>query len=173
MRISLIVAIADNGVIGAENALPWRLPNDLRRFKRFTMGHHLLIGRRTFDSIGRPLPGRRMLVLTRGEPRLPDGVGAVGSLEEALAIAGTAGDEEPFVAGGGEIYGLALPQSDRIYLTRVHTEPDGDVRFPPVNWQAWRLRFRQEHRQDERHSAAHTFEIYDRRSSGVTDAQGA
>lgn len=162
MRVSLIAALADNGIIGVDNRMPWHLPADLKRFKRLTMGHHLLLGRKTFDSIGRALPGRHMLVLTRGRPRLPEGVRRVPDLADALDHARAAGDDEVFVAGGAEIYRLALPAADRMYLTRVRAEVDGDVRFPPVEWADWKRVEAEHHRADERHEWPLTFEIWRR-----------
>ena len=161
MRVSLIVAAAENGVIGRENGLPWRLSADLQRFKRLTMGHHLLVGRKTWDSIGRVLPGRTMLVLTRAEPDLPDGARAVRSLEEALDIASSAGDPELFVGGGGQVYELTLPRADRVYLTRVATESDGDTRFSALN-DEWILTSAESHPADEKNEHAHSFEIWER-----------
>ena len=139
MRISIIVAAAENDVIGRGNELPWRLPADLQRFKRLTMGHHLVVGRRTWDSIGRSLPGREMIVVSRSRPELPAGVRAAGSLEEALATAKAAGDDEVFIAGGAAIYALALPLADRLHLTRVRSEIEGDVRLPAIDFEHWRL----------------------------------
>ena len=124
MTLSLIVAMSKNGVIGRDGDLPWRLSADLRRFKRLTMGHHLVVGRRTWESIGRQLPGRTMIVVTRSQPEVPDGVLLAGSLNEAIELSLAAGDDEVYVAGGGTIYALALPVSDRLYLTRVHASRD-------------------------------------------------
>jgi len=136
MRVSIIAAVAANGIIGADNGMPWHLAADFRYFKNLTMGHHLVMGRVTFDSVG-SLPGRRTLVLTRGEAELPPGVSRVGSLEEALEVAERAGEEEIFIAGGAEIYRLALGVADRMYLTQLHAEFEGDTSFPsfsPANW---------------------------------------
>ena len=165
MRVSLIVAAADNGVIGRAGGLPWRLPADLRRFKALTMSHHLVIGRKTWDSIGRPLPGRTMSVVTRRAPDLPVEVTARPSLGAALEAARAAGGTECFVAGGGEIYRQALPLADRIYLTRVHAHPPGDVRFPDLDPSEWIERERQEGRVDEANPLPHTFLVYDRAPS--------
>ena len=104
MKLSIIVAVAEYGIIGRDNDLPWYLPADLKRFKQLTMGHHLLMGRKTFEAIGRALPGRTTVVITRGEPTLPEGVERAGAREEALALGTAAGDDEAFVAGGAEIY---------------------------------------------------------------------
>lgn len=162
MRVNVIAAIADNGVIGLGNDIPWRLPEDWRRFKRTTMGHHLVMGRRTWDSIGRALPGRRTVVISRGRPPLPAGVRLACSLEEALAIARSAGDDEVFIAGGAEIYRQAIPIADRLLLTRVRTEPEGDAHFPPWNPAEWLVTSDEPHESDERHAFPYTFEVLER-----------
>ncbi len=165
MRLALIAAVADNGVIGRGNDLPWRLPADLRRFKRLTLGHHLIVGRKTWQAIGRPLPGRTMLVLSRTRRPAPAGARLCGSLDEALAVAERAGDDEPFVAGGEQIYRLALPRAERIYLTRVHAAPDGDAHFPELEPGSWRLVSREDRPADRRNAHAMSFEIYERAAS--------
>ena len=162
MKLSIIVALADEGIIGRDNALPWHLPADLKRFKRRTMGHHLIMGRKTFESIGRALPGRTMLVLSRSEPTLPEGVRRVASLDAAIEVARAAGDEEAFVAGGAEIYHLALPRADRLCVTRVHARVEGDTRFPELDEAAWRITAREAHPADARHRHAYTFLDYER-----------
>jgi dihydrofolate reductase len=162
MRIALIAAIADNGVIGHAGDLPWRLPADLRRFRKLTMGHHLIVGRRTWQSIGKPLAGRRILVLTRSDELTPPGAQPCASLDRALATAAATDDDEPFVAGGAAVYRLALPLADRLYLTRVHARPAGDVRFPPFDATRWRLVASRERPADERNRHRLTFETYDR-----------
>lgn len=134
--ISIIVAVAANGVIGAQGKMPWHIPEDLRRFRTLTLGHAVIMGRRTFESIGRPLDGRRNVVLTRQAGWRADGVEVAGSLAGALEI--TAGDGEVFVIGGGEVYREALPLADRIYLTRVDCAPAGDVFFPHIDDGQWR-----------------------------------
>ncbi|MCC7462169.1 MAG: dihydrofolate reductase [Gammaproteobacteria bacterium] len=159
-RITLVAAVADNGVIGARGALPWHLPDDLRHFKALTFGHPVLMGRRTFAAIGRPLPGRRNLVLTRGAGALPAGVEAVGSL--AAALARCAGEREVFVIGGGEVYRQALPLAARLELTRVHACPEGDAWFVLPDAAAWREVRRCEHCADDRHAHAMTFQTLDR-----------
>ncbi len=166
MRVSLIVAVADNGVIGDRGRLPWHLSADLKRFKALTMGHHLIVGRKTFAAIGRALPGRRTIVVSRGRPELPDGVALAPSLEAALEAARAAGESEAFVAGGAQIYRQALPLGDRLYLTRVHATPEGDAFFPAWDESAWRLVERQEGMADERSPLPHTFLVYDRRDAG-------
>lgn len=154
--IALIAARATNGVIGADGTLPWRLPDDLRRFKTLTMGHTLLMGRRTWESIGRPLPGRTTMVLSRQVTLAPPGVTVVHDLAEGLARA--AGDV--FVVGGASVYAAALPEATRLYLTEVHADVPGDVHFPPVDLDTWRLVREETHRADARHAYAFTFRDY-------------
>jgi len=127
--LSLIAAIAHHGVIGHRNALPWHLPGDLPRFRAITMGHPILMGRRNFESIGRPLPGRRNLVLTRRRGERPEGVEIHHDLPSALAAC--AGEQEAFVIGGAELYRQTLPLVDRMYLTWIEARYEGDVHFPP------------------------------------------
>lgn len=166
MRVSLIVAVASGGVIGRAGALPWHLPKDLARFKRLTMGHHLIVGRRTWETIGRALPGRRMLVVTHEPTRLvlPEDVRAVGSLDDALAAAQAAGDDEAFVAGGAEIYREALPRADRLYITRVHADVTGDTFFPPLEPADWREVECEQAPADDKNAYATTFSVFDRTS---------
>ena len=128
--VTLIVAVARNGVIGRDNTLIWRLRSDLRRFRALTMGKPVVMGRKTWDSIGRPLPGRRVIVMTRDPAWTAPGVERAASLDDALRLAGPV--EEVMVAGGAEIYALALPRAGRIQITEVDTAPDGDARFPEV-----------------------------------------
>lgn len=141
-RVSLVVAAARNGVIGRDNGLIWHLSSDLKRFKALTMGKPMLMGRRTFQAIGRPLPGRRSLVLSRDRGFEAPGAETVHDWDEALA---TARADELMVVGGGEIYALALPQADRIHLTEVDTAPDGDARFPEFDRSAFRETLREFH----------------------------
>ena len=162
MRLSIIVAVAENGVIGRDNDLPWHLSADLQRFKAVTMGHHLIMGRKTFETIGRALPGRTTVVVSRGRPQLPEGIKLAGSLEEAVEIAREGGDDEAFVAGGGEIYRVALPLADRLYLTRLHTEFEGDTRFPELDETEWSLVDSKEVAPDDQNAYPFSFQIYDR-----------
>lgn len=164
----MIAAVARNGVIGVENRLPWRLPADLRHFRRLTMGHFLVMGRRTFESSG-PLDGRCILVLSRHSPQLPAGAELVRSLDEAVARAQAEGEDELFVAGGEEVYRLALPRADRIYLTRVEAEFDGDTRFPELDPGSWRVRERLDFEPDERNPWAYSFLTLER--AGVDDLE--
>lgn len=165
MKVSLIVAMAEGGVIGRAGRLPWHLPTDMARFKRLTMGHHLILGRRTWESIGRALPGRQMLVVSRRaqELDLPEGVRGVASVAEALTIAEQAGEEEAFVAGGAAIYRDALPRADRLYLTWVQAEVTGDTFFPAVNPAEWREVEREEVAADARNPHPTSFTVFERR----------
>ncbi len=134
-RISLIAALARNRVIGREGALPWNLPEDLRRFKALTLGHPILMGRRTWESIGRPLPGRRNVVITRQAGYTAPGAEVFHDLDAALAA--VTGVPEVFVIGGGEVYAAALPIADRLHLTELHDDVEGDARFPPFDPAQW------------------------------------
>lgn len=158
--ISLIVARALNGVIGRNNALPWRLPADLRRFKRLTMGKPMLMGRRTFESIGRALPGRVSLVLTRDAAWQAPGAVAVHSLDEAFKHAG--GAPELVVIGGAELFKLVLPLAERVYLTEVHAAIAGDTEFPALASKEWRELERSAHAADADHAYAMTFRTLQR-----------
>jgi dihydrofolate reductase len=159
MRISLIVAVAENGVIGKDNGLPWHLSHDLRRFKRLTMGHHLIMGRRTWESVGKPLPGRINVVVTRDTDFRAEGAVVVHSVPDALALDD---DEEMFIGGGAEIFRAALPQVERAYLTLVHATPEGDTFFPEVDWSQWRLVEREDHPADEKNDFPYSFITYER-----------
>ena len=139
MTVTILAAVARNGVIGVGGDLPWHLPDELRLFKRTTLGHVLVMGRRTYESIGRPLPGRATVVLTRRADWSPGSreVVVAHDLEEALERGRALGDEV-FVVGGGEVYAAALEHADRLALTLVELEPEGDTRFPEVDWSGWR-----------------------------------
>jgi dihydrofolate reductase len=161
--VSQVVAMARDGVIGRDNAMPWRLPDDLKHFKTLTMGKPMLMGRKTFAAIGKPLPGRTSVVLTRDPAWHAEGVIAVRSLEEAFQKIGDA--PELCVVGGAEIYKLTLPVTDRIYLTRIHANIPGDTVFPPLEMSEWRETERIEHPADERHAYAMTFSTLERRAA--------
>ena len=162
MKVSLIVAAAENGVIGRRNELPWRLSADLRRFKELTMGHAIIMGRKTYESIGRPLPGRRMIVITRQPNYKAPGSEAVGSLDDALTAAAKQGESEAFIIGGADIFAQAIPMAERLYLTRVHADVDGDVYFPPLNLKSWRQTAAQRHDADAKNEYPYSFEVYER-----------
>jgi len=137
MNISIIVAIAENNVIGSNNQLIWHIPSDLKRFKSLTMGHHMIMGRKTWDSIGRPLPGRQSIVVTHNKEFSIDGAKVAHSLSEAIELAKS--DNEIFIVGGGELYRQALPLANKLYLTKVHKAFDGDVLFPAIDYSQWRV----------------------------------
>ncbi|MEJ2759829.1 MAG: dihydrofolate reductase [Anaerolineales bacterium] len=139
MIVSLIAAISENGVIGKDGEIPWRLPADLKLFKTLTMGHHLIIGRRTYESIGKPLPGREMIVLTRKNDYIASGCQVASSMDEAMEIAEAAGDTEAFVAGGEVVYAQTLPIADRLYLSHIHATITGDTFFPAYDEQDWQI----------------------------------
>jgi dihydrofolate reductase len=142
--VSIIVAVADNGIIGRAGTLAVRVSADLERLKRLTMGHYLVMGRRTYESIGRPLPGRTTVVLSRNPSYDAAGCLVARDLEAAIGIARQGSDDEVFVLGGAEVYAAALPLADRLYLTRVHATPEGDTRFPPMP-PGWRETWREDH----------------------------
>ena len=156
--VSLVAAVARNGVIGRDNGLAWHLSSDLKRFKALTMGKPMLMGRRTWNSIGRPLPGRRTLVLTRDTGFRAEGVETVHDWDSALAAAGA----ELMVVGGAEIYALALPHADRLHLTEVEAEPAGDVRFPAFDRARFRETFREAHPAGPRDEHAFAFVDWER-----------
>lgn len=163
MRVSLIAAVARNRVIGLGNRLPWHLPADLRRFQRLTRGHTMLVGRRTFESIGsRPLPGRPLIVVSRREAYAPAGVRMARSVQEGLDLAREAGEAELFVAGGTEIYRESLPVADRLHLTRIEEDVPGDAYFPEFDETEWRLVEREDHEPDREHPYAFSFQVWDR-----------
>jgi dihydrofolate reductase len=149
IRLALIVAAAENGVIGRNNALPWRLPEDMRYFKRVTMGKPIVMGRKTFESIGKPLPGRTNIVVTRNPAFQAEGIKVASSLAAALELAQHIalldGADEVVVIGGAEIYQAALPHADRLYLTEVHASVEGDAALPAIDWTQWREVSREQH----------------------------
>ena len=165
MRRNLIVAMSPSRVIGRGGGLPWRLSADLKRFKSLTMGHPLIMGRKTFDSIGVALPGRTSIVLTRGESSFPAGVLTAASLAAALALA--AGATEAFVIGGGQIYQQAAPLVDRLYITWVESELAGDAYFPNLDLSHWRLVEESSHPADAKNEFPHRFCVYDRVSPAL------
>ena len=159
--LSIIVAASENNVIGKDNQLLWHLPDDLRHFKRTTRGHHVIAGRKTFESQGKPLPERTNIIITRNPEYKAEGCLMVDSLDKALDLA--RGDDEPFIIGGEQIYRLALPRVDRIYLTRVHAELEGDTFFPDLDMDQWKEVSRTYHEKDERHDHPFTILVLERR----------
>ncbi|MBN2359534.1 MAG: dihydrofolate reductase [Deltaproteobacteria bacterium] len=162
MRISIIVAVADNGVIGRAGDLPWRLPADLKRFRAITMGKPVIVGRTTYLSLKKPLDGRTTVVVTDREVAAP-GCALVGSIDEALAAAAASGAEEVMIAGGAQIYRQFIDRADRIYLTCVHTAVDGDVKFPVFDPADWIEQSREERPADEKNTHPLTFVVLERR----------
>ncbi|GAC1370611.1 MAG: type 3 dihydrofolate reductase [Candidatus Saccharimonadales bacterium] len=165
MPISLIAAIAENGVIGQTGTvLPWKLPADLVRFKEVTMGHPIIMGRKTYESIGRPLPGRTNIVITRQDDFTAEGCTVVTSLDEALKMAAQTETDEAFIIGGAQIFGLAIGRADKLYFTKVHAEPAGDVYFhyDPADW---REVFNEDHPQDDRNEYPYSFMTFERKTN--------
>jgi dihydrofolate reductase len=160
MRISLIVAMAENRVIGRDNQLPWRIPADLKHFKALTMGKPIIMGRKTYESIGRPLPGRDNIVITGDTSYRAEGCQVVHTLEEALRSAG--GAEEAMIIGGATLYRQTLKDADRLYLTLVKAQPEGDTWFPKIEPQEWREIRREVHTADESNEYDYDFVVLDR-----------
>ncbi len=159
--ISLIVAVSQNGVIGNRGQLPWQLSADLRRFKQLTMGHTLVMGRLTYESIGRPLPGRVSIVVSRNSESAWDGCLVAPSWKQAIEMAPP--DRELFAIGGRQIFEAALPDTQRLYWTAVHADVEGDVFFPALDWSEWKLVREESHSADERNEHAYSFRDYVRR----------
>ncbi|GMR17378.1 MAG: dihydrofolate reductase [Gammaproteobacteria bacterium] len=164
MRISLVVAASSNNVIGRDGGLPWRLPEDLRRFKKLTTGKPIIMGRATWESLGRPLPQRQNIVLTRRPELAAPGCDIAATPQRALQLAGSAG--EVMIIGGGDIYRLFLPQAQRIYLTRVHATVAGDTVFPELEDADWRLDTVEEFPADGTRQYGFTFQVLQRRVAG-------
>ena len=158
--LSLIVAMAKNRVIGNNGAIPWRLPNELQLFKRLTMGHHIIMGRKTWESIGRLLPGRTTVIVTRQSNYAVPGAIIAHALADAIALC--TNDDEIFVIGGAELFREALPTADRLYLTVVDTTPAGDTFMPDIDMAEWQAVSSENHSADEKHAHAYRFSIYDR-----------
>lgn len=169
MRITLIAAVSENGVIGKDGGLPWHLPADLKRFKEVTRGHQVVMGRRTFETLPGPLPQRRNIVVTSDPSYRAEGVAVAYSLEGAIADArrhASSPDEPLFMLGGAVLYGAALPLADCLDLTRVEAVVDGDTRFPEVDWASWRLVSTERHEPDDQNMYAYRFERWVREPTG-------
>jgi dihydrofolate reductase len=162
MLISLVVAATENNVIGKNNKLLWHLPNDLRFFKNTTWAMPVIMGRKTFDSLGKPLTGRTNIVITRQNGWNADGVKVVKNLEEGLIEASHADAKEAFVIGGGEIFKQSMPLAHKIYLTRIHTTLEGDTFFPAINDTEWKLVSNLDFEADDKHAFAYSFQIWAR-----------
>jgi dihydrofolate reductase len=157
MLLSIIVAVSENGAIGLNNQLIWRLPDDLKRFKLLTIGHPMIMGRKTFESIGKPLPGRQSIVITRDKNFSFEGVLVVHSLEEAIEKAQQTGTDEAFVIGGGDIYNQIQNRAGKLYITQVHTRIKGDTFFKIENPDQWEEKEREHHPVDEKHNFSFDF----------------
>ena len=160
-RISIIVAMAKNRTIGINNTLPWRCPEDLKHFKALTMGHHMIMGRKTFDSIGKPLPGRTTVVVSRNTQLKIEGCIVAHSLTEAIAAC--AGDDEIFVVGGAELYTQALPLANKLYLTEIQQNVEGDAHFPLFDMNQWQEVSRETRQQDTPQPLSYHFVSLQRR----------
>ncbi len=162
MKITLIAAVAENRVIGRDGGLPWRLPDDLRRFKLRTKGHVVIMGRRTYESLAAPLPNRPTIVVSRSRDLDTHEATLASSLDDALDIARGRGEDEVFILGGSEIYAMALPLADRLELTIVHAEIEGDTYFPEFDLSAWTITEDERREADQRHEHAFSFRCYER-----------
>jgi dihydrofolate reductase len=160
--VSIIAAVSENGGIGLEGRVPWRISTDLRLFKRTTLGHRLIVGRKTYQSIGRPLPGRTIVVLTRREGYQAPGTFIAHSLQEALDFARREGESEAFIGGGAEIYALAFPHTHRMYISRVHAVVEADTFFPPYDESEWVLKESRDYPISKRDEHAFTWEVWER-----------
>ena len=163
MVLSLLLAASENNVIGKDNGLPWHLPDDLKYFKNLTWGLPILMGRKTFDSIGKPLPGRKSIVITRDRDWRHDGVEVVHSIKEAIEKAKALGAKEIFVIGGAEIFKSSLPVANRIYLTRIHHVFEGDVFFPEIDSERWTCTSERFCAADEKNAYDHTYQVWERK----------
>ncbi|MFZ1529229.1 MAG: dihydrofolate reductase [Ferruginibacter sp.] len=161
--ISLIVAAALNNAIGKNNQLLWHLPNDMKFFKNTTWGMVVIMGRKTFESVGKPLPGRLNIVISGQDGWNAAGVSVAKSLQDAIAMAEAGNFKEIFIIGGGEIYRQAMPLAQCIYLTRVQTEPAADTYFPEIDAEAWKLKGKLDFQKDEKHAFDYSFEKWGRR----------
>ena len=171
IAVVIVAAVAENGVIGAENDMPWRLSTDLKRFKRITLGKPVVMGRKTFLSLGKPLPGRPNVVITHDPGFAAEGATVVHSFAEGLAVARQLATElradDVIIGGGGQIYAEAMASADRLEITRVHATPEGDTRFPPIDPGVWEEVARETPERGEKDSADVTFLTYRRRNDGA------
>lgn len=163
MTISFAVAASENNVIGKDNQLLWSLPNDMKFFKNTTWGMPVIMGRKTYESLGKPLKGRANIVITRQKEFTADGITVTAGLDAALKAAEATDAKEAFVIGGGEIFEQALPLANKIVLTRVHTVIEGDAFFPELDPQIWELEWHEDFEPDEKHAYAYSFQIWRRR----------
>jgi dihydrofolate reductase len=164
MLLSLVVAASTNNMIGKNNQLLWRLPNDTKFFKNTTWGMPVIMGRKTFESLGKPLAGRTNIVITRNTDWQAEGAHPVPNLEQALVAAAATDAKEAYIVGGGEIYAQSLPLANRVYLTRVHTVIDGDTTFPALNETEWDLLSQLDFTADDKHAYAYSFQVWQRKA---------
>ena len=163
MTISIVVAAAQNNAIGKDGKMPWHLPSDMKHFKNITWAMPVIMGRKTFESLGKPLAGRKNNVITRQPDWKAEGAVIVKNWEDALFVARQTDAKEVFVIGGGEIYRMAFEKTKRIYLTRVKTEPEGDTFFPDLDTKTWYLVSKKDHEADEKNIYDHSFQVWERR----------
>ena len=163
MIVSAIVAIAKNNVIGRDNNIPWYLPDDLKYFKAKTLDHHIIMGRKSYESIGHPLPKRTNIIVTRNPYYIASNCLVVHTVEEGLEIAQEHGEEEAFIIGGAQIYSLSLPYLDRLYLTEIDLEVEGEIRFPQLNMDEWELVSQDPRKANGKNEYNYNFKIYERK----------
>jgi dihydrofolate reductase len=169
MMLSIVVAASSNNVIGKDNQLLWRLPNDMKFFKNTTWGMPVIMGRKTFESLGKPLVGRTNIVISRQPDFHAEGIKLVKTIEDAMEVAADADAKEAFVIGGGEIYRQTLPLVHRIYMTRVHVELNGDTYFPEIDYKEWELLSQLDFKKDEKHKYDYCFQVWGRRGVGRSE----
>ncbi len=160
MIVSAIVAIAENNVMGKDNDIPWYLPADLKYFKKTTLGHHIIMGRKTYQSIGNPLPKRTNIIITRNPFFIASGCISTNSIEQALSVALENGEEEAFIIGGAEIYKLSIPYLDKLYITKVDLNIKGDTFFPEIDFSNWNLISEEPHEKNGKNEFDYTFKVY-------------
>ena len=167
VRIAMIAGVAENGVIGSHQTIPWRIPSDFAYFKRMTMGKPIVMGRKQFETVGKPLPGRTNIIVTRQQGYQPEGTLVFSSIDAALAearsIAAADGVDEIMIIGGGEIYAQLMPQADRLYISHIDLHPEGDVRFPAIQPEEWVVVDLPEITPSEKDSASYRVKVYERR----------
>lgn len=161
MKLSIIVAMDEQGIIGKDNDLPWNLPNDLKYVREKTLGRSILLGRKNYESIGKPLPGRRNIILTRDNGYKAEGCEVIHSWEDVFFLC--SGEEEVFIFGGAEIYELYMPHVTKMYITRIHESFEGNTYFPTLNWTEWQEVSSTEGIQDEKNIYPHTFQVFKRK----------
>ena len=162
MIISQIVAVSTNGVIGKDNDLIWRLSSDLKYFKKITTGHHIIMGRKNYESIGRPLPNRTSVIITRNKDYKAEGCIVVHSLEDALDVARKNNETEACIIGGGEVYKISMPLTDKIYLTEVHENFEGDTYYPSIDKKIWKEVSRESFKADEKNAHDYSFVVFEK-----------